>query len=216
MSGVHDAGYRPSAWGTAGDHESRIRKIEANPPGDLAVTDGSTTVDPTTEIYVGPGLALTDLGSGVAGLAGGGSVIGWMAADIGRGSSAIAQLVSGDYAPVWANASVDSGGASCGTLSSSSTVSHLVVPAGNYQFWLAIWTSVNGQPQFTNGGGTGTSRSLGDSQAYTLTSIHPGQSVVFGVYSTTATLNTRIEPLSFTGDPTADAFASMFVMRFAS
>jgi hypothetical protein len=33
---IQDPGYRPTEWGVAGDHESRIRKMEANPGGSAA------------------------------------------------------------------------------------------------------------------------------------------------------------------------------------
>ena len=49
-----------------GNHEKRIRNLERNTSRPLETTDGGTSIDPTNELFIGSGLSLADLGSGVA------------------------------------------------------------------------------------------------------------------------------------------------------
>lgn len=60
----------PSEDGALVDLERRVSSLEATTPAAaLEVTDGSTTVDPTSILDIGLGLVLTDLGSGEAEIA---------------------------------------------------------------------------------------------------------------------------------------------------
>ena len=61
----------PSVWQSLTDLIQRVGILEATAPptSTLVVTDGSTTVDPTSTIDIGLGLVLTDLGSGEAEIA---------------------------------------------------------------------------------------------------------------------------------------------------
>ncbi len=212
---VHDPGYRPSGWGTAGDHEGRIRKLEAT-PGNLTVTDGGVTVDPTTEIFVGPGLSLTNPGAGVGYLAvDNGGVIGWLAADVPRASGGLTDSMVGIYPYVanWDSAVTESEGAPCGTLS---TASGLVLPSGNFLVTYSAWSNaVAVRPHMLWTFVTSSEiRYVQSSTSDTSQASYVGAQTVFATLTGSKTLTCGVDTFGG-GDPTADSLVTMFIMRFS-
>ncbi len=178
---VHEAGYRPSTWGAVGDHESRIRKLEAVP----------ANTPPTT-----------------------GKVIGWLAADVDRGSNALFDSTVGTYPyhADWDNAVTDSAGEPCGTLTSAAG---LTLPEGNFQVWFSAWATFPIRPHLTwTLVSSSEVRYVQSSTSDATHASYVGSQTVYTVLTGTKVLTCGVDTFGG-GDPTSDALVTMYVVRFS-